>query len=104
MIPTPQPRTYTQHPEVPDAVAFQPIPVYHRPPGPPQTQTPKENESKLYALYGLMLMGAIAGMGWMTYQAGVNAGESGSTAKIQQLETHAAATDARIESFCGGVQ
>ena len=105
MIPTPSPPTTTAHPEISPGVwtwtaASQPVPPH---PTPSQSPTP-EREMSLAVGAGLFLSCIAAVGGFVLYQAGVNAGESGSAAKVAALESQADATNARIESFCQGAQ
>ena len=100
MIPTPQTPTMS-HPEVSPGVwtwtaASQPVPPHPTPSHSPDS-APSPKLAIAYALF-LALGTGIAGV--TMWNAGVAAGQSGSAAKIQQLETTAAATDARIDAFC----
>lgn len=97
MIPTPA--RHPEAPPIPDSVAWQPIPIYRNPP--PQTPPPAPSPApKLVIGYFLFLALGTGAVGLAMWNAGVAAGQSGSAAKIQQLETTAAATDARIDAFC----
>lgn len=100
MIPTPQTPTQTAHPEISPGVwtwtaASHPTPSHPIPPHPAPSLSPK-----LAIAYFLFLALGSGAVGFTVWSAGVAAGESGSAAKIQQLETTAAATDARIDAFC----
>lgn len=95
MIPTPHPES----PQIPDGVAFAPVPLYRNPPAQPTPPDPSPSP-KLIIGYFLFLALGTGAVGLAMWNAGVAAGQSGSVAKIQQLETTAAATDARIDAFC----
>ena len=47
-------------------------------------------------------MGSLmAGVGWRIHEAAYTSGAADAQAEISQLETQAAATNARIDAFCG---
>lgn len=99
MIPTQT--TTSSHPEIPDSVAWQPIPIYRNPPAKSEPAPAPSPSPKLIIGYFLFLALGTGAVGLAMWNAGVAAGQSGSVAKIQQLETTVAATDARIDAFCG---
>ena len=91
------------HPQIPDSVAWQPIPIYRNPPAQPTAPTPASSPSpKLAIAYALFLALGTGVAGMTMWNAGVAAGESGSAAKVAALESQADATNARIENFCKG--
>lgn len=93
------------HPEIPDSVAWQPIPIYRNPPAQATSPTPASSPSpKLAIAYALFLALGTGVAGMAMWNAGVAAGESGSAAKVAALESEASATNARIDAFCQGGQ
>lgn len=88
---------------IPDGVAFTPVPLYRHPPESKPAAAPAPSP-KIAIAYGLMVAIGTGVIGLTMYRAGVSAGEFGSAATIQQLESQTAATQDRIKSFCSGAQ
>lgn len=91
------------HPEIPDGVAFQAIPLHYRKTTPPQEPTPKPSPWLSLAFGAMLLLGGTV-LGFTMYNAGVAAGRSGSANEIAALESEAADTNAEIKRFCEGFQ
>lgn len=103
MIPPPQAR-HPEAPAIPDGVAFAPVPLYRNPPQqqPPTPAPPAAPPVRAIAA-GLAVMSALLlGVGWRIHEAAYIAGAADAQAEIGQLESQAAATNARIQSFCQG--
>ena len=101
----PHPTVPTAHPEAPptpDGVAFAPVPLYRHP---PQQQSPVPTPpaappvKAIVAGVGVMALLTV-GVGFRVYEAGIAHGQSGSKARIAQLETQTTATKTNIKTFC----